>query len=86
MKTLTVKLNIGDVVIETNSKGGGVITSSAIENEKTSNGKNSEYNAFLDGLESVLLAMACNGVDVESSSVTLAFNTALDAGCDHFAE
>ena len=40
---------------------------------------NRQYNAAIDGLESLILAHACAGVDVESPAYVEGIETAVDA-------
>jgi hypothetical protein len=44
------------------------------------------YNASIDGLESLLLACACAGVDVDSPQFTRAFETAYESICNVYGE
>ena len=49
------------------------------------NAANRQYNAAVDGLESLILAHACAGVDVESPAYVEGIETAVDAIANHFA-
>ncbi|MFH1265215.1 MAG: hypothetical protein ABIK89_05765, partial [Planctomycetota bacterium] len=44
---------------------------------------NRQYNAAIDGLESLILAHACAGVDVESPAYVEGIETAVDAVANH---
>ena len=44
------------------------------------------YNTAVDGLESLLLACACAGVDVNRPEYVQAFQTAMDAIADNYEE
>ena len=43
------------------------------------------YNAAVDGLEALILAHACAGVDVESPAYLEGIETAVEAVASHFA-
>jgi hypothetical protein len=43
------------------------------------------YNAAIDGLESLILAHACAGIDVASPGYVEGIETAVDAVANHFA-
>jgi hypothetical protein len=45
---------------------------------------NRQYNAAVDGLESLILAHACAGVDVESPAYVEGIETAVEAIANHF--
>ena len=60
---------------------GGAITSSLKDDSESS-----YYNDAIDGMESLLLALACAGVGIESPAVHEAIETAVDAISNHATE
>jgi hypothetical protein len=60
--------------------GGGSIVSDLHEPETAAN---RQYNAAIDGLESLILAHACAGVDVQSPAYVEGIETAVDAIANH---
>ena len=52
---------------------------SIVSDSRTQNAANRQYNAAIDGLESLILAHACAGVDVESPAYVEGIETAVDA-------
>lgn len=70
-----IKLPLYDVQIDI-VDGGGSITSSLMSEEGL---EDLEYNAAINGIESLVLAMACEGLDVESKSFLRALETTVEA-------
>lgn len=69
----------GDIVVELVSSGGetyGTITSSLQDDGEL----DAEWDAFVDGITSLILAAACEGIDIESSAFQTAVQTAIQAG------
>jgi hypothetical protein len=62
--------------------GSGFITSDLKGPGRTFNDR--LYNAAIVGLESLILAHACSGVDVESPAYVEGIETAVDAVANHF--
>ena len=60
---------------------GGTITSSLHEDESGSE-DDSEYEAAIDGIESLILAHACAGVDVSAPAYAQGIQTAVEAASD----
>lgn len=54
--------------------GGGVITSNLKDADNDVN-----YNNAIDGIESLILAHACAGVDIESNAYVEGINSCIDA-------
>ena len=52
-------------------------------NIKTGDPNDMEFDAAVDGIESLLLAMACEGVDLSSQAVQRAVETALTAASEY---
>jgi len=71
----TIDLNCFGIVVTLDGDGAGTITS-----ELKDQGMNLEqYNAAIDGLESVILAHACAGIDVTTSAYLEGVETAVEA-------
>ena len=62
--------------------GTGTISSDLKEPVRTA--ADSLYHAAIDGLESLILAHACAGVDVQSPAYLEGIETAVDAVVNHF--
>ena len=60
--------------------GSGVITSDL---RASGTAANRHYNAAIDGLESLILAHACAGMDVESPAYIEGVETAVEAIANH---
>jgi hypothetical protein len=67
----------------TKNSGCGTITSSGLKGVNKTR-LDRLYNAAIDGLESVILAHACAGVDVQSAAYIEGIETAVDAIANHF--
>ena len=75
---ITIRLDHGNTAGE---PGSGTITS----NLKRTDGLAVDriYNAAIDGLESLILAHACAGIDVESPAYVEGIETAVEAIANH---
>ena len=62
--------------------GSGAITSDL---RAAGTASNRQFNAAIDGLESLILAHACAGVDVESPAYVEGVETAVEAIANHVA-
>lgn len=60
--------------LEINDTGAGSLVKSMVSSENTA-----ELNAAFNGLESLVLACACQGIDVVSEAFSEALDTAIDA-------
>jgi hypothetical protein len=75
-RTCEISLGADRIRIEVDPRGNGTITS----NLKDDSGEDAAaYDAAIDGLESLLLALACQGVDVTTPDFREAVQTALGA-------
>jgi hypothetical protein len=72
----TIKLPIGEIVIQLGENGGGSIKSNLKDYEDEDA---DDYNSAIDGIESLILAHACAGVDVTAKAYVEGLETALDA-------
>jgi len=80
------------VVIRVDAHGGGTLTSdlkddSIIDDDHPAmRARRFAFNTAIDGLEALLLACACAGVDVDSPEYIQAFETALEAIANNYGE
>ena len=61
------------IEIKLTGDGGGIVTSNLIEDGEE------EYNNSIDGIESLVLAHACAGVDVKSPAYIEGIETAVES-------
>jgi hypothetical protein len=76
----TIGLPCYGMVIELDDAGGGTIASDLRYNTVGEE----EINICLDGIESLVLAHACAGIDVESLEYIEGIETAVDAAFNHW--
>jgi hypothetical protein len=76
---ITIRLDLKNTA---DSPGAGTIASDLKEPGKSAGDRC--YNAAVDGLESLILAHACAGVDVESPAYIEGIETAVEAIFNHF--
>ena len=77
----TIILGIG-IVVKLDGKGGGDITSTLKDTDNTSEDEELsqfQYNLAIDGIESLILAHACAGVDIQTPEYIVGIETAVDA-------
>lgn len=81
MQEKTIKIKNTTFTLNLQIIDGKVDNASVTSNEKIIGDKqiDSEYNGAIDGLESFILALACEGVDMEDVKISNALVTALDA-------
>lgn len=72
-----IKLPVYDMVIELDNNGVGTISSSLKEP------KQNHWNAIVDGIEAMVLACACAGLDVENPEFLEAVETAVEGACNN---
>ena len=74
---IVLELNNGGnvIVIETEGDGGGTIKSNLHDDA----GDSEEYDGAMHGIESLVLALACAGVDVQTSVFKEALEGAIEA-------
>jgi hypothetical protein len=80
---MRIELNYGGIVVELTEDGGGSITSDLHEDqagaeEQMTDGYN-RYEGGIDALESLILAHAISGVDIEAPSYVEGIQTAVEA-------
>lgn len=64
------------IVVEVEGKGGRI---TSCLHDKNDERDNDEYNAGMDAIESLILAHACSGVDIESRTYIEGIHTAVEA-------
>ncbi len=77
---MKVELNLCDGKIKLNLNQAG--TSGTIKSQLKEKGCK-EWNAFVDALEALILAQACEGMDVTTAAYQRAVQSAIDAGGNH---
>lgn len=85
MRVIILQLHQGDIDIKLTKKGGGVIRSSSLHTDYDHDGDYKDWhdaNCRIDAIESLILAHACAGVDVEAQAYIDGIQTALDAICN----
>lgn len=73
MKEIHLLFGKQSIDITLNGSGGGTVSTTFGEDGET------EYNAAIDGIESLLLALAIAGVDIETAQFREAIETAIEA-------
>jgi hypothetical protein len=68
--------------LELDGKGSGRLTSNLKDVDDEEEEDNVEYDRCIDGLESLVLAQACAGIDVTTPQYAEALVTAVDAICN----
>jgi hypothetical protein len=87
----TYRLPVFDIVVTTDGKGSGSINSSLkednphpvqpkLEGDET---MHAEFDAAMDGIESLVLACACNGIDITRSEFVQAIESAVESCENH---
>ena len=74
----TIKLPIYGIVVEIDGKGGGEISSTDLQTVHH-DPEDEIYNVSMDGIESLILAHACAGVDITTPEYLEGIKTAVDA-------
>lgn len=82
----TIKLGIHGIVVEFNAKTkfGTIVSDLKNSEDIDMDGDVSEFEAAIDGLESVILAHAIAGVDIESTAYKSGIETAIEAISNQF--
>ena len=85
-----ISLPVHNILITLDGTGGGTIVSDLHENDQVENPMQecevAKYNAAIDGLESLILAHACSGIDVESPEYLEGIETAESAIGHHYGD
>lgn len=73
----------GNIVVEVDEQTkAGEITSSLKVVPEEEDG-DSEYNAAIDGIEALVLACACEGIDIQTTAFQSAVHTAIEAAANN---
>ena len=78
-KIKTIELGCFGIICTVNSTGGGSIVSNLHEDDNL-------YNAAIDGIESMILAHACAGVDISTPAYMEGIETAVEAVSNNYSE
>ena len=71
-----INLPIYGIVVTVDTDGSGTITSTDL---RTTQSEDELYNSAMDGVESLILACACSGIDIETPAFLEAIETAVEA-------
>lgn len=76
----TIEINLGEdhILITLDGEGSGMITESTLKVEDPER-EDTAYNHAMDGLEAVVLAHACAGLDVTTPMYVAGLKTAIEA-------
>lgn len=74
-KVIHLELDGHKVVVRLDGNGSGAIESDLKDYDEDSD----DYNSAIDGVESLLLAHACAGVDIQSQAYIEGLKTAIEA-------
>ena len=74
-----IELPCHDIRLELTEGGVGTITSSLFDGESGFDDGDIEYESACDGIESLVLAHACAGIDVTTPAYVAGLTTAIDA-------
>ena len=84
-KAITLKGGNWTIRVTTDGQGSGSIESEGLRDGDSGNeGGDVEYLAAIDGIESLILAHACAGIDIKAKNYVEALETALDAISNRF--
>lgn len=79
MKTYEIEVSGGKFVIQQIPEIGWKITSEGIKNDHAMDEEDNAFNAAIDGVESFLLALASEGVDLDDPKIRNAVNVSVEA-------
>lgn len=83
----TINLKFGDYEIEIQVEGmTGRVFSNLRDTDSDAVGVDDPFNAAVDGMESLLLAMACQGVDLETDAMSESIQTAIDSISNEYGD
>ena len=86
MKTIEIRVGSGTITLQLNGRGWGTSNSTLHITEADEDfgaEYQASYNSAIDGLESLVLAHACAGVDVEDPRYVAGIAAALEAISNH---
>jgi hypothetical protein len=88
MKNITLNTAYGDIEVKLDGKGAGTIKSSLHDDSIELPGAETEfmqYEAAIDAVESLLLSLACEGVNITTPQFKLAVETTVEAANNYYA-
>ena len=86
MKRIEIRVGEDCITLQLDGKGGGTVQSTLLITERDADFEaeyRQDYNSAIDGLESLVLAHACAGIDVQDARYVAGIGTALDAISNH---
>lgn len=85
MKTKRIELPCFKIVVNLEMDEEGRIDNGSISSDLHETGKGAKtFNAAMDGIESMILAHACAGIDIESPAYIEGIDTAVNACGENF--
>lgn len=75
----TIELPIYGIIVEIDEAN----SCGSIKSNLKENNRNTRFNAAIDMLESLILAHACAGINIESRGYIIGIETAVDALCNN---
>jgi len=79
MSKKTIALPIFDIVVHFDSESKSGVIVSNLHDKTAVDVNDKEFSACMDGIESLILALACAGVDIESPEVIQAIETSVQS-------
>lgn len=76
MKRYNIPVPGGELIVESDGRGTALIVESPLKDEDALTGD--PYNAAIDGLEALVMALAATGLDVAGPKFVKAINIALE--------
>lgn len=67
-----------EIIVRVNGKSGRLTSNCGVKSKRLTRG-DKLFNAAIDGVESLILALACAGVNIEAPEIVEAVGTALEA-------
>ena len=86
VKRIEIRVGKDCITLQLDGEGGGVVQSTLQITERDAEFEaeyRQDYNSAIDGLESMVLAHACAGIDVRDARYVGGIGTALDAISNH---
>ena len=86
MKRIEIRVGEDCITLRLDGEGGGAVQSTLQITESDADFEaeyRQDYNSAIDGLESLVLAHACAGIDVQDAHYVAGIGAALDAISNH---
>lgn len=86
MKRIEIRVGEDCITLQLDGKGGGTVQSTLLITERDADFEaeyRQDYNSAVNGLESLVLAHACAGVDVQDARYVAGIGAALEAISNH---